>query len=293
MKKRKKQRSCNNDSHFFSWFTCFQCRKYLLQDIHIKFYKQPDDYAKLFCARVGITGHIVKWAPVEAWPVADAMTYFDRENGAKMKAGFRALLLLGPTGAGKTPLGEALEKSGVHGCRAVHFDFGAHLRRAVIHPAEYPLLSADDVAVIDAKLRRNALLEDNEFPVAAKILTSFIHTMNPSRDEYIILNGLPRHLGQAEAVDLLVKVEEVIYLDCSVSVVHHRITTNAGGDRALRIDDSDPEIRRKLKIFRDRTEPLLDFYHRRNVLIRKVLIREGMSGDEVCFYSRGLNSKET
>ncbi len=221
------------------------------------------------------------------------MTYIGREKGAEMKAGVRALLLLGPTGAGKTPLGEALEKSGVHGCRAIHFDFGTHLRRAVIHPADYPLLTADDVAVIDAKLRGNALLEDNEFPIAEKIMASFIATRHLGRGEYIILNGLPRHVGQAEAVESMVNVEEVIYLECSTSVVQHRIATDAGGDRALRIDDSVQEIAKKLKIFHDRTKPLLDFYRRRNVLIRKVRIREGMGLDEVCFYSRGLKSNET
>ncbi len=40
----------------------------------------------------------------------------------------KAILLLGPTGSGKTPLGQALEKKGLAGRRCVHFDFGANLR---------------------------------------------------------------------------------------------------------------------------------------------------------------------
>ena len=39
-----------------------------------------------------------------------------------------AVLLLGPTGAGKTPLGNYLEENGLGDCRCVHFDFGENLR---------------------------------------------------------------------------------------------------------------------------------------------------------------------
>ncbi|MCX7427258.1 MAG: hypothetical protein NTW96_16720 [Planctomycetia bacterium] len=47
-----------------------------------------------------------------------------------------AMLLLGPTGSGKTPLGDLLERRGLGGRRCVHFDFGAHLRRIVKHYAQ-------------------------------------------------------------------------------------------------------------------------------------------------------------
>ena len=39
-----------------------------------------------------------------------------------------AILLLGPTGSGKTPLGAALEEHGVCGRQCLHFDFGENLR---------------------------------------------------------------------------------------------------------------------------------------------------------------------
>ncbi len=199
----------------------------------------------------------------------------------EMKLVCRAILLLGPTGAGKTPLGEAMEKTGFHGYRAAHFDFGVHLRAAVAHPADYALLTADDVAVLDRKLRENALLEDNEFYIAEKIMASFIETTNLGFGEYIILNGLPRHVGQAKSVSSLVAVEEVIYLDCSTNIVRYRIKTDKGGDRDLRNDDSALEIERKLKIFSDRTMPLLNFYRSQNVPIRSVRIEKGIGLSEV------------
>ena len=41
----------------------------------------------------------------------------------------QAVVLLGPTGSGKTPLGEWLEAKGLGGRRCHHFDFGTRLRR--------------------------------------------------------------------------------------------------------------------------------------------------------------------
>jgi hypothetical protein len=38
------------------------------------------------------------------------------------------MLLIGPTGVGKTPFGSCLEKNGFRGRRCLHFDFGHELR---------------------------------------------------------------------------------------------------------------------------------------------------------------------
>jgi adenylate kinase len=192
-----------------------------------------------------------------------------------------AILLIGPTGSGKTPLGEAMERHGVHGCRTVHFDFGSHLRAAVAHPEQYPLLSPADVALLDKKLKTNALLEDSEFLLAEKIIASFVEHKQLSRGQYIILNGLPRHAGQAEAMGSLVRVREVIYLDCSAEGVRTRIINNEGGDRASRSDDSAAEVERKLEIFRERTLPLLDYYRKQSVPVRTIRIEQGVGIDDV------------
>ncbi len=44
-----------------------------------------------------------------------------------------SILLLGPTGAGKSPLGNQMEQNGIRGKRCFHFDFGHELRSIAEH----------------------------------------------------------------------------------------------------------------------------------------------------------------
>jgi len=192
-----------------------------------------------------------------------------------------AILLLGPTSSGKTPLGDALAEKGINNHRAAHFDFGSHLREAVNNPQRYPLLTPADITLLERKLRDNALLEDHEFYIAERILGSFITTGNLGENDYLLLNGLPRHTGQAEALESLLSVTLVIYLECTSEVVMDRIRSNAGGDRTLRDDDSPGEVERKLDLFRQRTLPLLDYYKKRNIPIRRIPVKTGTSIHEV------------
>jgi adenylate kinase family enzyme len=80
-----------------------------------------------------------------------------------------------------------------------------------------------------------------------------------------LLNGLPRHPGQAAAVSQLLDVRAVVHLACSAATVVERIRRDTGGDRAARSDDDRDAIRRKLTIYAERTAPLLEFYRSRRV----------------------------
>ncbi|MFC1528580.1 nucleoside monophosphate kinase [Candidatus Latescibacterota bacterium] len=180
---------------------------------------------------------------------------------------YKAILLVGPTGSGKTPLGDICEENGLWGKRCAHFDFGASLRTAAETGIKPPLIMDEDMEVIYRALRSGALLENETFYIAKNILLSFAQEKKLGENDLLLLNGLPRHTGQAEDVDKIVEIKAVLHLNCSTEVVSERIKLNTGGDRAERIDDSPEEIERKLKIFEDRTIPLLDHYRRNMVRI--------------------------
>ncbi|MEN8254751.1 MAG: nucleoside monophosphate kinase [Verrucomicrobiota bacterium] len=169
-----------------------------------------------------------------------------------------AILLLGPTGSGKTPLGECIAERGLSGRRCVHFDFGAQLRHVAKHGGRG--LVADDVAYVQSVLTNGALLENDTFHIARTILETFMKEQDTGAQDIVVLNGLPRHAGQARDVGEALDVILVVALECTADIVHARIAGNSGGDRTERMDDSVAEIARKLEIYAARTHPLLDHY---------------------------------
>ena len=172
----------------------------------------------------------------------------------------RAILLLGPTGAGKTPLGELVGQRGLGQTRCLHFDFGANLREVVRRNRPDGLIRQEDIDFLRDVLESGALLEDEHFPIARRILHSFMDRGAANEDTLIVLNGLPRHVGQARAIGSILEVSTVIYLDCSSETVLARIASDVGGDRNGRADDTPETVSNKLAIFRERTAPLLRYY---------------------------------
>ena len=193
---------------------------------------------------------------------------------------YKAMLILGPTGSGKTPFGVQLETQHLWGRNWHHFDFGEKLRNAAAAASaaankESKFLSKEELSIIDNSLKTNALLEDKDFPIAEKILKNFLIEKNidPILD-VVILNGLPRHIGQAEAVGKIMDVRTVINFSTYPSVLLERIKSNVGGDRSERTDDSIEEISRKLEIFKTQTMPLLDYYKNLDITILEVEVDE-------------------
>jgi adenylate kinase family enzyme/MFS family permease len=188
---------------------------------------------------------------------------------------FKAILLLGPTGAGKSPLGDELEKRGFRGRRCFHFDFGAELRAAAViigkaYNGDDDGLSDSDRAVIRRVLETGALLEDSESPIAWRVFRRFVRTRGVRPDNWIVLNGLPRHIGQARGLSRDVDIRLVVVLHAAPSVIRERIRTNIAGDRTNRIDDRPADIEAKLGIFEDRTRPLIDFFAARGAEIVRI-----------------------
>jgi adenylate kinase family enzyme len=192
-----------------------------------------------------------------------------------------ALLLVGPTGAGKSPLGRTLEQRGLWGRPCVHFDFGANLREIVAQDQPDDWIGPDDIAFLRRVLQSGALLEDEQFPLAARILKRFLRRRAVGGDPWIVLNGLPRHVGQAQGVGSILHVRLTVQLACSAEVVLQRIRGNVDGDRTLRSDDDEDLVRRKLLIFMERTSPLLDYYRRHGAWEVTVQVAANMGSVEM------------
>jgi len=176
-----------------------------------------------------------------------------------MKAA-EAILLMGPTGSGKTPLGSYIEEQGISGRRCHHFDFGHELRTIAGLNQPPHTFSLKEHRFIRDVLDKGLLLEDEHFPIAEKILLNFLNGCGYQEPDLIILNGLPRHAGQARDMARLVNITHLLVLECTAGNVCERIEKNTGGDRTLRTDDSEEMIRKKLDIYQGRTAPLIRYY---------------------------------
>ncbi len=196
---------------------------------------------------------------------------------------FDAILVIGPTGAGKTPLGMMLEERGFHGRRCVHFDFGSALRAAA-SGSRPPFLDERSFRVIQDVLATGAFLEDAYFPIACRILERFIAERSVSPDDLLVLNGLPRHRGQASNLEGRIRMRGIVWLKAGPGVVRRRIQANTGGDREGRLDDAPDRIRERMRLFRTRTRPLIAYYRKRRIPV--CVLRTGVKDTAETLWKR-------
>jgi adenylate kinase len=91
----------------------------------------------------------------------------------------------------------------------------------------------------------------------------------PDTDTGFILDGFPRTLPQADALDAIlvelgVALDAVVELDAADEVVVQRLLGRG------RSDDTEDVIRNRQKVYRDETSPLLDHYRAKVVSVDAV-----------------------
>jgi len=178
-----------------------------------------------------------------------------------------SILLLGPTGSGKTPLGELLQERGAVGHRCHHFDFGQQLRGLAESRAAPAGFTAAQLEYVREVLAAGRLLEDRDFHIAERLLRGFLAARGAEVGDLVVLNGLPRHCGQARSLERVLDVRWVLCLECTAETVAGRIAANSGGDRSGRRDDRADAVACRIALFRERTAPLVEHYRTRGAKV--------------------------
>ena len=175
------------------------------------------------------------------------------------------LILLGPPGAGKGTQAQRL----VHKHGIVQLSTGEMLRAAVA--AQTPIgLQAKDI------MASGALVPDE---IVIGIISDRLD--QPDMKNGFILDGFPRTVPQAEALDELlkkkhIKLDAVVELRVNESALLSRVETRVAEMRArgedVRVDDTPEVLSKRLASYRSLTEPLIHYYSER----RKLLTVDGM-----------------
>jgi adenylate kinase len=175
------------------------------------------------------------------------------------------LILLGPPGSGKGTQAQRL----IHRHGIVQLSTGEMLRAAVA--AQTPIgLKAKDI------MASGGLVPDE---VVVGIISDRLD--QPDAANGFILDGFPRTVPQAQALDNLLKkkhirLDAVIELRVNESALLQRVETRAAETRArgeeVRLDDTPEVLTKRLASYRSLTEPLIHYYSER----RKLLTVDGM-----------------
>ena len=175
------------------------------------------------------------------------------------------LILLGPPGSGKgTQARRLLQKHGI-----VQLSTGEMLRAAVAAGTPVGLQAKDIMAT-------GGLVPDE---IVIGIISDRID--RPDARNGFILDGFPRTVPQAEALDELLrkkhlKLDAVVELRVNESALLDRVEKRAAETRArgeeVRLDDTPEVLTKRLAQYRAMTEPLIHYYSER----RKLLTVDGM-----------------
>jgi adenylate kinase len=175
------------------------------------------------------------------------------------------LILLGPPGSGKgTQAQRLVQRYGI-----VQLSTGEMLRAAVA--AQTPVgLKAKDI------MASGGLVPDD---IVIGIISDRLD--QPDAAKGFILDGFPRTVPQAEALDQLLKkkhmkLDAVIELRVNESALLQRVESRVAEMKArgeeVRVDDTPEVLTRRLASYRSLTEPLIHYYSER----RKLLTVDGM-----------------
>ena len=165
----------------------------------------------------------------------------------------KGLIFLGPPGSGKGTQAQELSTE----LNIPHISTGEMLRAAI---AKKTPLGQKAQGYVD----KGELVPDD-------LLLGLIEERLKEEDaqQGWILDGFPRNVDQAEFLDKLLQKlakfsEQAINLDVPDPVIIDRLLLR--GQKEGRKDDNEETIRRRLEVYREKTQPVLDYYRQQDRL---------------------------
>jgi adenylate kinase len=166
---------------------------------------------------------------------------------------YHTFLLFGPPGSGKGTQGRSLGSIPrfFHcACGDVFrtIDTRTRIGRTFLEYSSRGDLVPDEITVELWKARIDAAVDGHEFKPDIDVL---------------VLDGIPRNVGQARIMDDLIDVQKVFHLSCpNREALYSRLKKRALKDN--RLDDANEEvIKRRLHTYETESKPVLEYYRDR------------------------------
>ena len=182
------------------------------------------------------------------------------------------IILLGPPGAGKGTMAEYIE----NGFNLDHISTGDMLREEIKKGSELGTSA-------EKYMNKGELVPD-------KVILGMIEMRlkEKAARHGIMLDGFPRNLAQAKALDKIAKIDVVILLEATRELVIERALNRrvcaecgevysaklhksktcdkCGGKLIKRDDDTEETINKRFDVFEESTAPLIDYYKKKDIV---------------------------
>ena len=182
------------------------------------------------------------------------------------------IILLGPPGAGKGTMAEYIE----NGFNLDHISTGDMLREEIKKGSELGKSA-------EKYMNKGELVPD-------KVILGMIEMRlkEKAARHGIMLDGFPRNLAQAKALDKIAEIDVVILLEATRELVIERalnrrvcaecgevysaklhkskVCDKCGGKLIKRDDDTEETINKRFDVFEESTAPLIDYYKKKDIV---------------------------
>ncbi|MEM2874837.1 MAG: nucleoside monophosphate kinase [Candidatus Hadarchaeales archaeon] len=199
------------------------------------------------------------------------------------------LLIFGPPGSGK----------GTHAARLEPF-----LGTRVISTGDLFRKSVEDGSELGRRVKE--YLDSGRLVPDDLVIEVVRKEMNSLGERGVILDGFPRTVQQAKALDGIMRVDGIIHMDIPKETIVQRmaarrtcegcgrvynlmvlkpkvddICDECGGRLTQRKDDLPEVIERRFRVFQEQTAPLLEYYKNRVPVIRVTYTDPGIAPERV------------